>query len=185
MHTNYAKAVANHTGHTTIEEGGMKLTIDLFHHTTLAYAEKNCNPLPTIRVHHGLHLPTERNNLTVPNYTLAKQEVDTETSQQRVTRDSVSTRRGTTGVPLVTATSTPHSLYRLSVSGTTMRALSTFRTIAPAGIATSMIRIQAVQNVAQLESGFPLRAIPVATVGSSLNTVQRLFADKLDGLTRK
>ncbi|KER24194.1 hypothetical protein T265_08087 [Opisthorchis viverrini] len=143
----------------------------------LAYAEKNSNPLPTIRVHHGLRLPTERNNLTAPNYTLAKQEVDTETSQQRVTCDSVGTREPTTGVPLVTATSTPQSLYRLSASGTTMGAPSTVRVIAPAGIATSMIRIQTVQNVAQLESSSPLRAIPVATVGSSLTTVQRRFAD--------
>ncbi|TGZ66810.1 hypothetical protein CRM22_005137 [Opisthorchis felineus] len=182
-----SRAVANHTGHTTIEEGDMKLAIEsisdglLFapphKEQLLAYAEKNSNPLPTIRVHHGLRLPTERNNLTAPNYTLAKQEIDTETSQQRVTRDSVGTREPTTGVPLVTATSTPQSHYRLSASGTTMGAPSTVRVIAPAGIATSMIRIQTVQNVAQLESASPLRAIPVATVGSTLTTVQRRFAD--------
>ncbi|TGZ66809.1 hypothetical protein CRM22_005137 [Opisthorchis felineus] len=87
-----SRAVANHTGHTTIEEGDMKLAIEsisdglLFapphKEQLLAYAEKNSNPLPTIRVHHGLRLPTERNNLTAPNYTLAKQEIDTETSQQ-------------------------------------------------------------------------------------------------------
>lgn len=83
-----AKAISNHAGHSTIEEADVKLAIELtseglmfappHRDQLLVYAEKNSQPLPAIRAHHGLRLPTDRHNLTAPNYILTPSGADTD-----------------------------------------------------------------------------------------------------------
>ncbi|TPP66148.1 Transcription initiation factor TFIID subunit 9, partial [Fasciola gigantica] len=177
-----AKAISNHVGHSTIEEADMKLAIELtsdslmfappHREQLLLYAEKNSQPLPSIRTHHGLRLPTDRHNLTAPNYILTQS--GTEIDSQVPT--SV---EGATSVHLSTPTTVTQSVLRLTATSHTNPAnASTVRVIAPPGIGPSMIRIQSVQSMAQLpnlETTSSLRTVPLGSVTSA--SIQRRFPD--------
>ncbi|KAA3681250.1 uncharacterized protein DEA37_0012257 [Paragonimus westermani] len=186
-----AKAIANHAGHQNIEEGDMKLAIESLSDCLmfspphkkqlLMYSEKNGQPLPAIRAHHGIRLPHERNNLTAPNYTLAKPESDLD-QQQRIGRDAPIAGDATISVvPTVPVSNPQGSLLRLSAAtGVTRGTPPTVRVIAPPGIGPSMIRIQSVQHVPQLpvsDAAPPMRAISTGSVGTNLTNVQLRFAD--------
>ncbi|KAF7240848.1 hypothetical protein EG68_10925 [Paragonimus skrjabini miyazakii] len=186
-----AKAIANHAGHQNIEDGDMKLAIESLSDCLmfspphkkqlLIYAEKNGQPLPAIRAHHGIRLPHERNNLTAPNYTLAKPEADLD-QQQRIGRDTAITGDTSISVLPTVSVSTPQGgLLRLSAAtGVTRGTPPTVRVIAPAGIGPSMIRIQSVQHVPQLpvsDAASPMRVISTGSVGTNLTNVQLRFTD--------
>ncbi|VDP75321.1 unnamed protein product [Echinostoma caproni] len=132
-----AKAISNHAGHSAIEEADMKLAIELVSdglmfapphkEQLLAYAEKNSQPLPSIRTHHGLRLPTDRHNLTAPNYILTHPGTESD-SQISNPIDGAAT-----SIHMTAPASGPQNLLRLTTSGHANP--STVRVIAPPGIA--------------------------------------------------
>ncbi|CAH8502470.1 unnamed protein product [Heterobilharzia americana] len=170
-----AKAVSHHAGRSKIEEDDIQLAINSvtdglmfappYRDQLLAYAEKNEQPLPAIRPHCGIRLPAERFNLTAPNYSLVSCVANGKTnpSSEFVSDSSIT-------VHIPNPMNSTKGIFRamnpqnrpINV-GNPMG--SSVHVIAAPGIGPSMIRVQTVQNVAQLSnvdnSGTGLRTLSV------------------------
>ncbi|CAH8840355.1 unnamed protein product [Trichobilharzia szidati] len=185
-----AKAVSHHAGRSKIEEDDIQLAINSvteglmfappYKDQLLAYAEKNEQPLPAIRPHCGIRLPADRFNLTAPNYTLASAAENGKNPSSEIVSDSSIT------VHISNPVNSPKNIFR--AINPTNRPISvgnplgqSVHVIAAPGIGPSMIRVQTVQNVAQLSgvdnSGTGLRTLPVGPAVSNVMSMNRRFMD--------
>ncbi|CAH8520246.1 unnamed protein product [Schistosoma bovis] len=185
-----AKAVSHHAGRPKIEEDDVQLAINSvtdglmfappYRDQLLAYAEKNEQPLPPVRPHCGIRLPAERFTLTAPNYSLLSCADNAKTNpSSELAGDSSMTLHISNPVnPTKNIFRAINPSTRPITVGNPMG--PSVHVIAAPGMGPSMIRVQTVQNVAQLSSvdtSTGLRTLPVGPTVSSVMSLNRRYMD--------
>ncbi|CAH8487572.1 unnamed protein product [Schistosoma turkestanicum] len=185
-----ARAVSHHAGRAKIEEDDIQLAINSvtdglmfappYRDQLLAYAEKNEQPLPAIRPHCGIRLPAERFTLTAPNYSLLPSVDNTKTNpSSELATDSSMT------LHISNPVNSTKNIFRAINPSTRPITVGnpmgpSVHVIAAPGMGPSMIRVQTVQNVAQLsnvDTSTGLRTLPVGPTVSSVMSLNRRFMD--------